>query len=148
MLTVLLPGWLSGIFRDVWLHSFPLIRIEDYHIQTLLDDDFEDAWLNLEVQLNIANIPMEAKLLDGDGKILFKEVHTSKETSLTCKHRIKSPRKWTAETPYLYTLVLSVGKVHAAQKVGFRRAELIDGVFCVNGNPVKLRGVNRHEHHP
>ncbi|KAM0807456.1 putative Glycosyl hydrolases family 2, TIM barrel domain-containing protein [Seiridium cardinale] len=140
--------WLSGIFRDVWLHSFPSARIEDFHVQPLLDDDYNDAWLNVDLKLNTAKADVAVKLLDEDGGVIVDEIRTAKQASMTLKHRIESPSKWTAETPYLYTLVLSVDGVHVSQKVGFRRAELIDGVFCVNGKPVKLRGVNRHEHHP
>jgi beta-galactosidase len=61
---------------------------------------------------------------------------------------VKRPHKWTAETPYLYHLVLSMPGCALAERVGFRRTDLLDGVFCVNGQPVKFRGVNRHEHHP
>lgn len=139
--------WLSGIFRDVWLHSFPSTRIEDFHVQTILDKDYEHAELAFEAKLNKAGV-LDAKLLDEDGKVIFSDAYTSEKSSFKCTKHIKSPHKWTAETPYLYTLVLSVSGVHVAQKVGFRVAELIHGVFCVNGQPVKIRGVNRHEHHP
>lgn len=62
---------------------------------------------------------------------------------------IKNPYKWTAETPYLYQLTLSVGdSCTVEQRVGFRNSELKNGVFLVNGKPTILRGVNRHEHHP
>lgn len=132
----------------MWLHSFPAIRFEDFHVQTILDDDYDDAWLQVDIKLNQPDANTTVKLLDAEGKVIVDEVHTSDSASFQCKHRITSPSKWTAETPYLYTLLLSAGDVHVSQKVGFRRAELIDGVFCVNGNPVKFRGVNRHEHHP
>ncbi|KAF2999110.1 Beta-galactosidase (Lactase) [Neopestalotiopsis sp. 37M] len=140
--------WLSGIFRDVWLHSFPSTRVEDFHIRTLLDKDYEHAELSIDVKFNKSNVDFSAKLLDEDGKVVFSDDYTSEKTSFKISRHIKTPQKWTAETPYLYTLVLSVAGVHVAQKVGFRVAELIHGVFCVNGQPVKLRGVNRHEHHP
>jgi len=62
---------------------------------------------------------------------------------------IENPYKWTAETPYLYQLTLSVGdSCTVEQRVGFRNSELKNGVFLVNGKPTILRGVNRHEHHP
>lgn len=131
----------------MWLHSFPSTRIEDFHVQTTLDEDYEHAELSLEAKLNKAGV-LDAKLLDEDGKVIFSDVYTSEKSSFKCTKHIKSPHKWTAETPYLYTLVLSVSGVHVAQKVGFRVAELIHGVFCVNGQPAKIRGVNRHEHHP
>ncbi|KAI1380092.1 glycoside hydrolase family 2 protein [Hypoxylon crocopeplum] len=138
--------WLSGIFRDVWLHSFTTVHFKDFHIQTVLDDDYKDASLTIDVKLNKAGETITSKLLDRNGNVVISDSQTSQEKSCKCEYRIKDPEKWTAETPYLYTLVLSVGTVYVTQKVGFRRAELIDGVFCVNGNPVKIRGVNRHEH--
>lgn len=62
---------------------------------------------------------------------------------------MKNPKKWTAETPYLYQLTLSCGgSCVVEQRVGFRVAKLIKGIFTVNGKPIKIRGVNRHEHHP
>ncbi|KAI0835085.1 glycoside hydrolase family 2 protein [Hypoxylon sp. FL0890] len=138
--------WLSGIFRDVWLHSFTSVHFEDFHVQTILDDDYEDASLVVNTKLNKAGETVATKLLDGEGNVVFSDSHMPREKSSTLKYRVKNPEKWTAETPYLYTLVLSVGSVYVAQKVGFRRTELIDGVFCVNGKPIKIRGVNRHEH--
>lgn len=89
---------------------------------------------------------MSVKLLDDEGKVILETVRSA--STQPSKYHIENPHKWTAETPYLYTLLLSVGAIHVAQKVGFRRTELINGVFSVNGKPVKLRGVNRHEHHP
>jgi beta-galactosidase len=140
--------WLSGIFRDVWLLSFPESRIEDFHVQTVLDDDYVDAELIVGVTVNVPGTSVKMKLLDEEGNAIFEEAHVAEHTSIQRKHRVTSPNKWTAETPYLYTLILSIKDVYISQKVGFRRAELIDGVFCVNGAPIKLRGVNRHEHHP
>lgn len=132
----------------MWLHSFPSTRLEDFHVQTLLDDDYNHAWLIVDLEFNRAGADVSAKLLDEDGKVVFDQLIESEQISAMYKRRIESPHKWTAETPYLYNLILSVNGIHVSQKVGFRRAELIDGVFCVNGKAVKLRGVNRHEHHP
>ncbi|OTB10414.1 glycoside hydrolase family 2 protein [Daldinia sp. EC12] len=138
--------WLSGIFRDVWLHSFPAIHIEDFHIQTELDDDYKDAFVTIEPTLNTYGEGINIKLLDADNDTIVSDYYIGSNLQPTLSYRIRNPEKWTAETPYLYTLVLSVGSTYVSQKVGFRRTELIDGVFCVNGNPIKLRGVNRHEH--
>ncbi|KAI1503472.1 family 2 glycosyl hydrolase [Biscogniauxia marginata] len=138
--------WLSGIFRDVWLHSFTATHFEDYHIQTILDDDYRDASLRVDVRLNKSGETVSTKLLDCEGNVINTGIHTLSTNSEKFEYRLNNPQKWTAETPYLYTLVLSVGGTYIAQKVGFRQAELINGVFCVNGNPIKIRGVNRHEH--
>ncbi|KAI0388344.1 glycoside hydrolase family 2 protein [Xylariaceae sp. FL0594] len=140
--------WLSGIFRDVWLHSFPPNRIEDLHVQTLLDDDYRDAILAVEIKVNTPGETISVNLLDMEEKLVIDEalVTNQKETERRWGRRIRNPEKWTAETPALHTLVLGVRGVYIAQKIGFRRVELRDGVFCVNGNPIKIRGVNRHEH--
>ncbi|KAI1077283.1 glycoside hydrolase family 2 protein [Whalleya microplaca] len=139
--------WLSGIFRDVWLHSFKSTYFEDFHVQTILDDDYKNALLKVEIKLNKPDESVSVKLLDRDGNTVVPAMpSTSSDKTYKYNCYIPDLEKWTAETPYLYTLVLSVRNVHVAQKVGFRRTELINGVFCVNGSPIKIRGVNRHEH--
>ncbi|KAI1200127.1 glycoside hydrolase family 2 protein [Nemania serpens] len=138
--------WLSGIFRDVWLHSFPSSYIEDFYVQTLLDDDYLDANLVVDVKVNKLVDTVSMKLLDHEGKTITHQEHSLSTDTRRLKHRMINPEKWTAETPYLYTLILRRGGVYIAQKIGFRRTDLINGVFCVNGSPIKIRGVNRHEH--
>lgn len=65
---------------------------------------------------------------------------------------VTSPKKWTAETPYLYSVTLTLNASSkpytVTQRIGFRKVELINGLMTVNGVPIRLRGVNRHEHHP
>jgi len=66
---------------------------------------------------------------------------------LTIKFPVENPDKWTAETPNLYTLVLTSAEGEIlSQKIGFRKVEIKGRVFLVNGVPLKLKGVNRHEH--
>lgn len=138
--------WLSGIFRDVWLHKFPKTHFEDIHILTLLDDDYKDATLRVEVKLSRpADVTLQ--LRDANGGEIVKKTKAGKR-NVTFDLAITNPHKWTAETPYLYSLLLEMPGCALAERVGFRRTELLDGVWCVNGNPVKLRGTNRHEHHP
>ncbi|KAK4151934.1 glycoside hydrolase [Chaetomidium leptoderma] len=139
--------WLSGIFRDVWLHKFPATHFEDIHVQTLLDDHYRDATLHVDVKLN-SGADVVLSLLDADGTEIANKTKKVEKGSTTFEIPVKNPHKWTAETPYLYELVISMPGCALAERVGFRRTELIDGVFSVNGKPVKLRGVNRHEHHP
>jgi len=138
--------WLSGIFRDVWLHKFPKTHFEDIHILTLLDDDYKDATLRVEVKLS-GPADVTLQLRDANGGEIVKKTKAGKRT-VTFDLAIISPHKWTAETPYLYNLLLEMPGCALAERVGFRRTELLDGVWCVNGSPVKLRGTNRHEHHP
>lgn len=142
--------WLSGIFRDVYLHAFPKVHPVDYHIVTDLDKKYKNATLSVKVDVS-ATTEVELKLLDEDGCIVANDVKTFKSHG-TFGLSISNPKKWTAETPNLYTAVLNFAtpsqRSSIAQRIGFRSVGLIDGVFCVNGHPIKLRGVNRHENHP
>jgi beta-galactosidase len=138
--------WLSGIFRDVYLHKFPKTRFEDFHVQTVLDDDYQDAALKVQVKIN-KPAEVTLRLLDAAGTEILSSSKTG-DDAIEFDILVKNPHKWTAETPYLYTMTLSMHSCAVKQRVGFRRTELIDGVFCVNGKPVKFRGTNRHEHHP
>ena len=115
-------------------------------MQTILDDAYHDATLRVELKLN-ARAAVTLSLLDADGTEIANTTKAGRG-ALSFDIPVKNPHKWTAETPYLYQLVLSMPGCALAERVGFRRTELVDGVFCVNGSPVKLRGVNRHEHHP
>ncbi|KUJ12663.1 family 2 glycosyl hydrolase [Mollisia scopiformis] len=138
--------WLSGIFRDVNLLAFPKIHFQDFHVQTHLDSKYEDATLSVEVELNTPSL-VSLVLLDAAGEVVAKNMQIA-VPSITFKVPIKAPNKWTAETPYLYKLVLTTSSCAVHQRVGFRVSELKNGIFLVNGKPVKFRGVNRHEHHP
>jgi beta-galactosidase len=138
--------WLSGIFRDVNLLAFPKVHFQDFKIQTLLDSKYEDATLSVEVDLNTKS-DVSLKLLDATGTTVVSASQTA-SPSTAFSFLIKNPNKWTAEMPYLYQLILSTSDCTVQQRVGFRNSELKNGVFLVNGKPVKFRGVNRHEHHP
>lgn len=141
--------WLSGIFRDVYLHAFPKVHPVDFHVNTELDSKFENATLRVKVDVS-GSRSVELKLLDSKPQeVVSKTLVISKSGEFTLD--VENPNKWTAETPYLYHLVLNFlgdDKCSIVQRIGFRTTGLIDGVFCVNGSPVKFRGVNRHEHHP
>ena len=137
---------MSGIFRDVNLLAFPKVHFQDYHVQTLLDNQYKDATLSVEVTLNSSS-NVELSLFDADGKSVATKSQVADSTT-TFEISIENPNKWTAETPYLYQLILSIEGCSIQQRVGFRNSELKNGVFVVNGKPVIFRGANRHEHHP
>lgn len=141
--------WLSGIFRDVFLLAFPKTHIKDYQIQTLLDEQYKDATLSVALELE-GNSEVSLTLLDADKKTVIIPEQSSPPTtgSFTFSLPVSNPRKWTAEDPYLYHLIMKVGDQVLSQRVGFRKAELKDGLFMVNGKRIVFRGVNRHEHHP
>ena len=136
----------SGIFRDVHLHAFPKNQIRDFHIQTLLDDSYENSYLEVKVKVE-GDSEIALRLLDQDGTVVVHEVQQSTGPTSSFSIKVSNPRKWSAETPYLYKLVLSFGGRYIAQNVGFRKIEIKDGLYLVNGKRIVFRGANRHEHH-
>ena len=154
---------LSGIFRDVTLWSAGPLHVRDLQIRTDLDASYTDATLAIEVQVRngsagAASPSVRASLLNAQGVELARSTATvtglpaGQSASAEMVQAISAPRKWTAESPYLYTLVVSLvddrGQVIEAipQKVGFREVEMKDGQLQVNGRPILIKGTNRHEH--
>lgn len=156
--------WLSGIFRDVYLIIRPDVYVRDIFIIGDLDEKYESGTLRVKVDLintkeargdyKIAFIFLDDchKLLREEGKAV--SIDSLEEKSVEIEFPVDNPRKWSAEDPYLYNLItiLKDEKDNTLEvipnKVGFRKIELKNGVFLVNGVPIKLKGVNRHEHHP
>ncbi|KAF5024445.1 hypothetical protein F66182_3531 [Fusarium sp. NRRL 66182] len=153
--------WLSGIFRDVYLISFPAARIDDFFIKTDLDSSYKNATLAASVDVSVPKSSvLELTLLEleknGGAKVRSAIVAVDeKAKKLDISLEMENPKKWTAETPYLYSAVLTLKSqdsetvLHKVQqRIGFRKVELKDGLMTVNGKRIRLRGVNRHEHHP
>lgn len=143
---------MSGIFRDVFLLGFPrAAHFRDFNVRTVLDEDYENATLKVEVNLEGAGT-VQLKLLDAEHQKVVAESSlksTIDNGSLRFSMPIANPHKWTAETPYLYQLVLSLDEAQfVTHHVGFRQVELKDGLIKVNGQRVVFKGANRHEHHP
>ena len=126
---------LSGLFRDVYLLERSEKGISDFTLRTKTDGS---AALSVT-----AKSPVEAKILAGD-RVLSQTLLCGDSAVLS----VSSPRLWSAEDPYLYTLVLSCEGEVIAHKFGFREVKMTDGIFTVNDAPVKLYGVNRHDSHP
>lgn len=148
-----------GIFRDVHLLAFSSTRIEDYFVQADLDKEYKNATLTVNVNTTVkesATLTVKlSELPQNGGNSLASQQITiaSGTTSTTLILDVECPKKWTAETPHLYHVTLSLddGKQapsSATQRFGFRKVELINGLMTVNGTPIRIRGVNRHEHHP
>jgi beta-galactosidase len=135
------------MFREVNLLAFPKVHIQDFQIQTLLDDQYLNAILSVDVELSHP-AEVSLKLFDAADKLVVGQSKLAYESQIDFTIPIENPHKWTAETPYLYYLVLSIQGCSIAHRVGFRRLELKDGLFLVNGKRIVFRGVNRHEHHP
>jgi beta-galactosidase len=154
---------LSGIFRNVTLWSAPQIHIRDFFIKTDLDANYQNATLSATVKVhNYSDQPAAARsltveLYDAKGRVVTKTqaavpaLNSDAETSVDVSFPVTDPAKWTAETPNLYTTVLKLDGQQPeiiSSKTGFRKIEIKDRVFMVNGVPVKLKGVNRHENWP
>ncbi len=150
---------LSGIERDVYLYAAPKTRIGDFFFKPGLDDNFNNANFSVKVELENTlskspKVKVEAKIIDGNKEIFSStsDVNLSDSKTTTITGSVKSPRKWSAEIPNLYTLVITLkdkkGKVieSTSTKIGFRRVEIKGGQLLVNGEAVLLKGVDRHEH--
>jgi beta-galactosidase/evolved beta-galactosidase subunit alpha len=158
--------WLSGIFRDVYLTATPAVHLRTFAVRTDFDETYERAVLRVELVVrNDGAEPavrsVEARLLDADlqpaasrGAWATASVEPAAEALVGLEKALENPRKWSAETPHLYTLVLALkdpeGTVVEAVscRVGFRQVEVREGSLLVNGQRVMLKGVNRHDHHP
>jgi beta-galactosidase len=148
----------SGIERSVYIKSVPAARAADLFVKAGLDKAYRDGTLSTELTLTARQAPLTARmtLLDGDREVLQREtrVGAGPARTLTLSATVPNVRPWTAETPALYTLLVELvdarGKVVQAtpQRIGFRTVEIKDGRVAVNGRPIILRGVNRHEHDP
>lgn len=138
---------LNGIERDVFLSYEPegVPSDFDWEIISSLEDDLTTGRFRLKV---ISSVPvtMGWSLLDNKGKTVLSSEPGLFSGSITTEKSIENVRKWSAETPELYTLLLRVNGKYLKANVGFRRLEIKGNVFYVNGKAVKFKGVNLHEH--
>jgi beta-galactosidase len=143
---------LSGIYREVYLWSTAQTHIRDFTVVTDLDDQYKDAVLKFDAEILHPDGSVEVDLLDASGNEVGRAISPS-APYVALEIQIVAPAKWSAESPELYTALITLkdaaGKVVEVipQRVGFREAALIDSRFCINGVPVLIKGVNRHEHH-
>ncbi len=156
--------WMAGIYRDVYLYAVPEVHLADVFARALLDTDYRDGLLSVTVRLAAARdlspegYVVEAQLYDADRQpvlpaALSGEVHVRLEElpQVTLKAVVPAPRPWSAESPALYTLVVTLrdpaGEVVEAGRwrVGFRTVEIRGRELLVNGQPVYFYGVNRHD---
>ncbi|KAI0015830.1 beta-galactosidase [Xylariomycetidae sp. FL0641] len=141
---------MSGIYRDVYLLGFPTeSRIEDLFVQTKLDSDYVNADLKIRVDAQGSG-ELKVELYDpSKSSVVATGNQSISGTSTEFSLPIDNPQKWTAESPTLYHLIVSLGGSHfVSQRVGFRQVEMKDGLIKVNGQRIVLKGANRHEHHP
>lgn len=160
---------LSGIYRDVYLFSTPTVHIRDFWVRADLDDECRDAVLKVDAKVrNFAAKPaaahsVEVALLGDNGKPVggsplmkgsVEKIAAGQETTIALNSDVSNPAKWSAEIPNLYTVLVTLkdaaGKVVEVQQTrfGFRKVEIKGGQLLVNGVPIYVKGVNRHEHDP
>lgn len=132
---------LSGIFRDVYVVSRPEKRLENYRIKTILNTKKSSAVFEIE----LTGAAAEITLSDASGRTVINAKITPGE-----KHsfEVSSPVLWSAEKPYLYDLEIITDNELIGEKVGFRSIGIDNGVVKLNGVPLKILGVNRHDSYP
>lgn len=141
---------LSGIERDVYLYSSPKTRMLDFFIKTNLSNDFKSAELEIASTWKLGkDAQLGLELTDPAGNIVFnKQYKLSREHKLT--ETLAQVQLWSAENPRLYQANFTISdkeeKSYFTQSIGFRKVEIIDGQLKVNGMPIYIKGVNRHEH--
>lgn len=145
---------LSGIDRDVYLLARPKNYIRDFFVCTDLGDDYVDGSLEVKVAFPTANEEQKVafKLLDSVEETVINSGLMTVSKTLIWKEKVRRLRQWNAELPYLYQLLITLysdaGEIEEVIgcKVGFRKVGIEEGLLQINGKPVTLKGVNRHEH--
>jgi len=154
---------ISGIERDVYLTAVPRINVWDLFLNADLDAQYTNGIFSAAIdirQLNKAtatNAKISVEITDKDGKPVFaqqKEINTGNDSiqTITISGTVNKPQQWNSEKPYLYNCLIAFtvnGKtVYTNNKIGFRKIEIKNAQLLVNGMPVLVHGVNRHEHDP
>lgn len=149
---------LSGIQRDCYLLARNPVHLEDVALTPVLDNEFKNATLNIKLSLNALPLKhaysADIVLKDG-GTVVLKQMATFEaKQNLELAIPVTSPKLWSAETPNLYQVIVTVKDKSGAvteiipQNIGFRKVEIKNGQLLVNGQPVLIKGANRHESDP
>ena len=156
---------MAGIFDDVTVYATPRTRLFDWYITTDLDDKYVDANLNVSIDVKnysdtSAKYAVRATLYDANGTKINENqsnpfaIDGKQKKSVAFSSLIKNPKKWTCETPVLYTmkmeLISEAGNViqQISSKMGFKETEIRHQVFYLNGQPIKVNATNTHMQHP
>lgn len=156
---------ISGIERDVYVYAEPKMRIFDFFARPTLDSNYEKGKLEIDFHVKnstgnpVAENRLEVEVLDREGNSVLTDVLRFNMNGEAYRFRLSynwqdKVNAWTAETPYLYDLFLTLKKANGdiaeviSHKIGFRSVEIKDGQLLVNGQAIYIRGVNRHEHDP
>jgi len=145
---------LSGIFREVQLWVRPLVHIADYKVEAVPNQDFSQATVTANIALcntgkkKAKNLTVAFSIDGKTTKGQVKSLPSGDTTTVQLTYLIDNPRLWSAEKPNLYPFIIELGDEHFDYHLGVKRVECVGEVFKINGKNVKLRGVNRHDHHP
>jgi len=160
---------LSGIFREVYLVSTPAVHLRDFFVRCDLDTEYKNAVLKIDAELqnflmkSTTKHTVEVYLYDQTMKAVSNDPIVKKDVDfifpenhavLKMQCLVEEPLKWSAEKPNLYTVVLVVKDSEGqtieveSTRFGFREIEIFDSKLHINGVPIYVRGINRHEHHP
>lgn len=151
----------SGIHRSVYLFSKPRVHVQDVAVRATLNETYDTGTLTVDATLRNHGTEgpytVKGRLFGPEGQQLTTMVDTIRVSdaseAVTLEAEVSDPHLWTAETPALYELGVSLHSNSGdeteamVESVGFREYEVSDGLFRVNGTPVTIRGVNRPEHH-
>jgi len=145
---------LSGIFRPVQLWVRPNIHIADYRLTALPSADWKDGDFRADIKVcntgrkTAKKVPVSVTI---NGKTLngeIKSIAAGDTVDVTLSTIISNVHLWSAHDPYLYPVGIDVASEHFDNHTGFKKVEIVGEVFKINGKNVKLKGVNRHDHHP
>ncbi len=158
---------ISRIERGVYLFAVSKVRIRDFFTRTTLDENYKNGIIDLDVEIINDSLPvkgnpflfyMNVSVLKNDKTIFSAKekfpLKAQERKILNFKGEIPEIKPWSAETPYLYTPCLELMDEKSkplegiVRKIGFRSVEIKNGKLMINGKPIKLKGVNRHEHDP
>jgi beta-galactosidase len=154
---------LSGIERDVYLQAVPKVTVWDFFVKGDLDATYKNGLFSADVDLrkfngsNLKGGSVAIEVLDKNDKTVYQSQQNFNVTAdtlqtLSFQGTIDNPMKWSAEAPDLYQVIISLkdnkGKVInvTGSKIGFRKVEIKNAQLMINGVPVYVHGVNRHEH--
>ena len=135
---------MSGIFRDVYLLHRPCAHIRDFTVVTPLSDGYTRGDVQVSLEFLDGPLPVGYTLIAPDGAVAGQGRCAGTNFSIP----VERPLLWNAEQPHLYTLLLETGEESLAVRVGLREIAVREGVVYLNGQRVKLRGVNRHDSSP
>ena len=145
---------LSGIFRSVQLWVRPLVHIADYKVEAVPNQDFSKAEVVADIAIcntgekKAKNMCVSLNINGERLKSQISNLNSNDTTHVKLTYTINHPKLWSAEKPNLYPYSIELGDEHFDNHLGVKRVECVGEVFKINGKNVKLRGVNRHDHHP